>query len=317
MRRREFMAGLGGAAAWPLAARAQRATARIGILNFENPEPYRTGLREELRELGYTEGRNVQFEYRAAEGNRGLLPGLAAELVRLKVDVIVPYPTPAVVAARQATVEIPIVMAGAGDPVGTGLIVSLARPGGNITGTSSTTAELGPKTLEVIRDILPSVRRVAVLANATDPFTKSFLQQVQLGGQTLRLEIQTIMIQAAEELESAFATMKKNAADAVIVQPSLPRKRIAELALKNRIPAISPTGAFAAEGGLATYAASRAEMLRKTAAYVDKILKGSKPADLPVEQPTKFELVINLKTAKALSVTVPPTLLNRADEVIE
>jgi putative tryptophan/tyrosine transport system substrate-binding protein len=316
------MLALGGAAtgslSWPLTLRAQQArTARIGVLNFENPEPYRTGLREGLRALGYIEGQNVQFEYRSAEGNRDLLTGLAAELVRIKVDLIVAYPTPAVVAARQATREIPIVMAGAGDPVGTGLVVSLAQPGGNITGTSSTTAELGSKALEVMRDIIPSVRRVAVLANATDPFTTPFLAQMQLGGKTLRLEIQVIMIQAAEGLDAAFATMKKNGVDAVIVQPSLPRKRIAELALKNRVPAISPTGAFAAEGGLAAYAASRAEMLRKTVAYVDSILKGSKPADLPVEQPTKFELVINLRTAKALGLELPATLLARADEVVE
>jgi putative tryptophan/tyrosine transport system substrate-binding protein len=319
MKRREFIALLGGAAASvPLAAHAQQSrTARIGILNFENPEPFRSLLREGLRELGYTEGQNVQFEYRSAEGNRDLLAGLATELVRLKVDLIVAYPTPAVVAVSQATREIPIIMAGAGDPVGSGLVASLAQPGANITGTSSTTAELGSKTLEVIRDIIPSVRRVAVLANATDPFTRSFLEQMQLGGETLRLEIQIIMVRTAEELEPAFATIKNNAVDAVIVQPSLQRKRIAELALKNSVSAISPTGAFAAEGGLAAYAASRAEMLRKTAGYVDRILKGSKPADLPVEQPTKFELVINLKTAGALGLVVPPALLARADEVIE
>jgi putative ABC transport system substrate-binding protein len=161
------------------------------------------------------------------------------------------------------------------------------------------------------------VRRVAVLANASDPFTKSFLEQMLLGGQILHLEIQTVMVNGADELDSAFAAMKENTVDAVIVQPSLPRMRIADLALKNRIPAISPTGAFAAEGGLAVYGASRAEMMRKTAGYVDKILKGSKPADLPVEQPTKFELVINLKTAKALGLTIPPTIIARADEVIE
>ncbi|MGZ3360832.1 MAG: ABC transporter substrate-binding protein, partial [Xanthobacteraceae bacterium] len=241
----------------------------------------------------------------------------AAELVGLKVDVIVAYPSPAVAAVKQATREIPIVMLAAGDPVATGLVASLARPGGNITGTSSTTAEIGSKTLEVIRDIIPSVQRVAVLANSTDPFTKSFLEQIRLGGQTLRLDIATIMITGPGELDAAFATIKKDATDAVIVQPSLPRMRVADLALKHRVPAIAPTGAFAAVGGLAGYSASPSEMARRTAAIIDKILKGSKPADLPVEQPTKFELVINLKTAKAIGVNVPSTLLNRADEVIE
>jgi putative ABC transport system substrate-binding protein len=309
---------LGAACGLSCGAFAQQAkTARIGVLNLANPEPFWTLLREGMRDLGYTEGQSLQFEFRTAEGNSDLLAGLAAELVRLKADVIVAYPTPAVVAVKQATREIPIVLAGAGDPVGTGLVASLARPGGNITGTSSTTAELGPKTLEIIRDIIPSVRRVAVLANASDPFTKSFLEQMLLGGQILHLEIQTVMVNGADELDSAFAAMKENTVDAVIVQPSLPRMRIADLALKNRIPAISPTGAFAAEGGLAVYGASRAEMMRKTAGYVDKILKGSKPADLPVEQPTKFELVINLKTAKALGLTIPPTIIARADEVIE
>ena len=320
MRRREFIALLGGAAAaWPHTARAQQAArvATVGFLNFENPEPIRALITEGLRDLGYVEGRNIRYEYRSAEGNRDRLAGFAAEFIRLKVDVIVAYPTPAVLATMQATKAIPIVLAGAGDPVGTGFIASLARPGGNVTGTSSTAAELGPKTLEVIRDIMPSVRRVAVLANAHDPFSKSFLEQMQIGGQTLRIEHQTITIRAPEELEPAFASMKKDGLEAVVLQPSLPRRRIAELALQHRVPSISPTGAFAAEGGLAAYAASRTEMARKTAGYIDRILKGSKPADLPVEQPTKFELVINLKTAKAIGIDVPAPVLNRADEVIE
>lgn len=302
----------------PLTARAQQPkTVTIGILNFENPEPFRTLLRDNLRDLGYSEGPNVQVEFRSAEGNRDRLPGLAAELIGRNVDVLIAYPTPAVVAAKQATRDIPIVMIGAGDPVGTGLIASLGRPGGNIAGTSSATAEIGSKTLEVIRDIIPSVRRIAVLANASDPFTKSFLEQIQLGGHALGLEIQTIMIKGADDLDAVFAAMKKNAADAVIVQPSLPRARVADLALKNRVPAIAPTGAFAALGGLAAYSASQKEMARSTAAIVGKILKGAKPADLPVEQPTTFELVINLKTARALGIAVPPAVLARADEVIE
>jgi putative tryptophan/tyrosine transport system substrate-binding protein len=289
----------------------------IGVLNLENPEPFRTLLREALRELGYAEGENLRLEFRLAEGNRDRLAGLAAELVGLKVAVLVAYPTPAAAAAKQATREIPIVMLAAGDPLGTGLVASLARPGGNVTGTSSTTAESGSKTLEIVREIIPSVRRVAVLANATDPFTKSFVEQLQLGGKAMRLEIEIVMIKATDELDSALAALKKNATDAVVVQPSLPRGRVAQLALKYRLPAIAPTGAFAALGGLAGYSGSQKEMARRTAAIVDRLLKGSKPADLPVEQPTIFELVINLKTAKALGLDIPPTLLARADKVIE
>jgi ABC-type uncharacterized transport system substrate-binding protein len=319
VKRREFITLIGGAAAsWPFAARAQQPKlATIGILNFENPEPFRTLLHDGLREIGYAEGGNLRLEFRSADGNRDRLAGFAAELVRLKMDVLVAYPTPAIVVAKQATSEIPVVMLAAGDPVGTGLVASLARPGGNITGTSSTTAESGSKTLEIVRDIIPSVRRVTVLANANDLFTKTFLEQMKLGGQALGLELETVMIEAADQLEPAFAAMKNKAVDAVVLQPSLPRKLAADLALKYRIPAIAPSSAFAAVGGLAAFSASQKEMARRTVAIVDKILKGSKPADLPVEQPTTFELVINLKTAKALGIEIPPTLIARADEVIE
>jgi putative ABC transport system substrate-binding protein len=289
----------------------------IGILNFQNPEPFRTMLRDGLRNLGYAEGRNMQIEFRSAEGNQDRISSLAAELVGLKVDVLVGYPTPALVALKQATRDIPIVMIGAGDPVGTGLVASLARPGGNVTGTSSTTAELGAKTLELVREFIPSVQRVAVLANATDAFTKSFLQQMQSGGQSLGLQIQTVMIRQADELDQAFAAMKQDALNAVIVQPSLPRQRVVDLALKNHILAIAPTSEFAALGGLAAYGASQKAMVSSTVFIIDKVLKGSKPAELPVEQPTAFELTINLKTARALGITVPPALLARADDVIE
>jgi putative ABC transport system substrate-binding protein len=320
MRRREFMRALGGvaAAAIPLATRAQQPRpVTIGILNHENPEPLLTLLRGALRDIGYTEGENLRVEFRSAEGSRDRLAGLAAELIGLKVDVLVAYPTQAAFAARDATREMPIVMYGAGDPLATGLVANLARPGGNITGTSSTASESGSKTLEIVREIIPSVRRVAALANAPDPFTRTFVEQLQRGGSALRVEIEILMINAAEELDAAFATMKKNAADAVVVQPSLPRRLVAELALKYRVPAIAPTLAFASLGGLASYAGSPKEAARRTAAIIDKILKGSKPADLPVEQPTIFELAINLKTAKVLGLDIPPTLLARADEVIE
>jgi putative ABC transport system substrate-binding protein len=319
MRRRDFLGLVGGAAASaPLAARAQQPKmVTIGILNFQNPEPFRTMLRDGLRNLGYAEGRNMQIEFRSAEGNQDRISSLAAELVGLKVDVLVGYPTPALVALKQATRDIPIVMIGAGDPVGTGLVASLARPGGNVTGTSSTTAELGAKTLELVREFIPSVQRVAVLANATDAFTKSFLQQMQSGGQSLGLQIQTVMIRQADELDQAFAAMKQDALNAVIVQPSLPRQRVVDLALKNHILAIAPTSEFAALGGLAAYGASQKAMVSSTVFIIDKVLKGSKPAELPVEQPTAFELTINLKTARALGITVPPALLARADDVIE
>src|SRR5262249_38471786 len=224
--RRESITLLGGAAAaWPLAARAQQPKLpRIGILIPANPEPFWNEFQQGLREHDYIEGQNIQCEFRSAEAKPELLRGLADELVRLKVDIIVASQTPAVTAARQATTEIPIVMAPAGDPVGTGLISSLARPGGNITGLSSTTAENGVKTLELIRDGLPATRRVAVLANAVDPFSRPFSELIEDGGRTLGVAIQTIRVRRVEEFDAAFAAMDKERADAVIVQPSLPRK---------------------------------------------------------------------------------------------
>jgi putative ABC transport system substrate-binding protein len=318
MRRRAFITLAGGALAWPLASRAQPAkTFRIGILNFENPEPLGAMLRAELRDLGYVDGQNAQFEVRTAQGERGRLASLSAELVGLGLDAIVAYPTPAVAALKQATQQIPIVLLAAGDPVGTGLVASLSRPGGNITGTDSATAEAGAKTLEIIRDMLPAAHRVAVLANANDPFTRSFLDQMRRGADAVRLELRIIMIAQPDELDAAFATIKNDAVDAVVVQPSLPRLRIAELAMRHRLPSIAPSVAYAGVGGLAAYSGNQKEMARRTATMVDKILKGAKPADLPVEQPTTFELVINLKTAKAIGLAISPALLSRADEVIE
>ena len=319
MQRRSFIAGLlGSAFGWPLAARGQdRKTATIGVLNFENPEPLWAYLQDGLQDIGYKAKQNIQFEFRSADGNPALLRTLAAELVRLKVDVIVPYPSPAIAIAQEVTREIPIVMLAAGDPVGTGLVASLTRPGGNITGTSSTTSDLGPKTLEIVREIVPSLRRVTVLANANDSFTKPFLEQMRQAGEALHLDMQTIMIKTPDELEPAFQAMKEGRADVVLVQPSLPRKQVADLALQHRIPAISPTAGFVMLGGLMAYSANLKEMARGTAATIDKILKGRNPADLPIEQPTKFELIINLKTAKAIGIEVPPSLLARADQVIE
>jgi putative ABC transport system substrate-binding protein len=318
MRRREFISLVGSAAAWPLVAQAQQAKLpRVGVLVPANPEPFWSVFREGLRERGYVEGKTIQFEFRSADGRPQLLRDLAAELVRLRVDIIVASQTPAVTAAKQATTEIPIVMAAAGDPVGTGLVASLARPGGNVTGMSGTTTELGGKILELIRELLPAARRVAVLANPTDPFTKPFLGQIETSGRTLGLAIQTIMIRGVDDFEAAFTAMTNDRVDAVIVQPSLPRKPAVALALKHRLPPVSPTRLFPSEGGLMSYSANQNELTGRAADYVDRILKGAKPADLPVAQPTKFELVINLKTANALGLTIPPILLARADEVIE
>ena len=319
MRRRAFIAILGGAAARPRAVWAQQPGKKpvIGYLIPANPEPVFGYFKEGLQKLGYVEGRNMHIEFRSAEGKSERLAGLAAELVRLKVDILVAAQTPAITAAKKATDHIPIVMAGAGDPVGTGLIASLSRPGGNITGTSSTTAEVGGKVLELIREVLPSAKRVAVLVNAPDPFAKPFLEQLQTPARTIMLEILPMMIRDTAELSAAFPAMVKRRTDAVIVQPSLPRKAAAELSLKYRLTAVAPSGAFPEEGGLMSYAATVADVHRETAAYVDKILKGAKPADLPVQQPTRFELVVNLRTAKALGITVPRTILLRADRVIE
>lgn len=282
-----------------------------------NPEPFWSIFRKAMAGLGYPDGQNVQYEFRSAEGNPQRLPSLADELVRLKVDVLVAYQTPAVTAAKNATMTIPIVMGGAGDPVGTGLIASLARPGGNITGVSGTTNELGAKILEVTREILPSLTRVAVLANSTDPFTPSLLKQVERGGQLLGITIQRVMVRAAGEFEAAFEEMTKTHADAVLVQPSLPWKQAADLALKYRLPAISPTNPFARAGGLVSFAADPNEQYGLAARYVVRVLKGDKPVDLPVQEPTRYLLSINLKTAKSLGLTVSPALLIRADEVIE
>ena len=320
LRRRNLLALLGGAAAaWPLAVAAQQPKMpTIGVLVVGSPgsDKFWRLFREDLRELGYIEGQNVRYEFRSDEGQASRLPVLAADLVRLKVDIIVAWFTPAATAAKQATRDIPIV-AISGDPVATGLVESLARPGGNITGSSGMAADLAGKCVELIRDMLPSARRVAVLANAPDPFTKPMLEKVVLAGKATELLINPVMIDRSEEIDAAFAGMEKDRPDAVIVQPSLPNKRIAELALKYRMPAASPSRPFVEAGGLLSYWILEADFYRRDAVLVDKILKGAKPADLPVEQPTRFELVINLKTANALGLTIPPSFLARADEVIE
>src|SRR6516164_7333716 len=315
MKRRQFIALIGGAVVGrSLAARAQQPKApTVGVLVVGSPGSEQFGrlLRDGMRELGYIEGQNIRYEFRSDEGKINRLPDLAAELVRLKVDIIVTWFTPPALAAKQATREIPIVIALAGNPVENGLVETLDRPGGNVTGMSGVGAELASKSVELIQELLPSARRVAALANALDPFSGPFLEQIRLGGQATGVTIDAVMIRGAEELEAAFQAMEQKRPDAIIVQASLPTNRVAELALRYRIPTVAVVRGFAEQGGLMTYSAAEADMYRQAAIYVDKILKGAKPADLPVQQPTKFELSINLKTAKALGITIPPTLLAR------
>lgn len=314
--RREILVAL-GALAVPLAGAAQQARVpRVGVLSISNLEPALGFLREALRNLGYVEGKSIVIEVRSAEGKADILPALAAELVRLKVDVIVASGTPPAHAAKQATSTIPIVI-GAGDPVGTGLVASLARPGGNITGMSLATPELAAKTLEFIREIRPAGRSVAVLANATDPFTKPFLELIHAAARNLGMDILPAMVRGPDEFDAVFAEWAKSKVGAVIIQPSLPRRRSIELALKHQFVSASPSLPFVAEGGLVGYAPSLKDQNRKIAIYVDRILKGAKPADLPLEQPTVFELAVNMKTARAIGVTIPPAVLFRAGQVIE
>jgi putative ABC transport system substrate-binding protein len=316
VKRRTFIAALSSAAALPFVAHAQQRVPRIGVLLVMSAElmgPYR----ERLRDLGYVEGKNIQFEVRSAQGQFSRLPELAAELVRSKVDIIVASLTPAVIAARHATSDIPIIMAPAGDPVGTGLISSLARPGGNITGISGSSPELGAKSLELIREFVPGARRVGYMRNANDPLSRLMLEQAQQGAHTTNFVIHPAVIHESSELDDAFAEMVRERADAVILSGTLPIQRQLDLAMKHSLPTLQNQTSTARAGALISYSASHAERSRQVAAYVDKILKGEKPADLPVQQPSTFELVVNLKTAKALGLTILPSLLARADEVIE
>jgi putative ABC transport system substrate-binding protein len=274
-------------------------------------------FREVMQEQGYIEGQSIRYEFRSDQGQVGRLPELAAELVRLKVDLIVTWFTPAAQAAKEATREIPIVMALAGNPVENGLVESLARPGGNITGMAGVAAELAGKSVQLIGEMLPSGRRVVALANAPDPFSKPFLEHIRLGGAASGTIIDPIMIHSIAEIEAAFLAMETDRPNAVIVQPSLPTKHVAELAMRYRIPSVSVIRGFATDGGLMAYQSREVDLYRQSASYVDKILKGAKPADLPIQRPTKFELIINMKTANAIGLTVPPAFLARADEVIE
>ena len=327
--RREFITLLGGAAAaWPLAAHAQQQAGkvpRIGFLGLTSPSDRPSLLdafRQGLRELGWVEGQNIVIDYRYAEGQVDRLPDLAAELGRLKVDLIVSEGTQGVTAARNATETIPIVMITVRDPVGTGLIASLARPGGNVTGMSGSAGlEIVAKQLELLKETVPKTRRVAILSNPANAYHQLAIRELNVAARSLGVQLQLLEARGPNEFDGAFAAMAQERVGALLVVADslflLHRTRLADLAARSRLPAAYGSTEKVEAGGLMSYGPSLRDFYRRAAAYVDKILKGAKPADLPVEQPTKFELVINLRSAKALGLTIPQSLLQRADEVIQ
>ena len=297
---------------------------RIGCLVGGTPSAQLTrveAFRQGLRELGYIEGQNITIEYRYAEGKLDRVPALAAELVGLKVDIIVTSGPQATRPAKKATATIPIVMAFDTDPVGNGFVASLARPGGNITGLSALSPEISGKQLELLKQIIPKLSRVAVLGNSNEPANPQSLKEIELAAAALGVHLQYLDVLARKDIDTAFRAATKGRAEAVLVltSPFLSdqRTQIAALALKSRLPAIYSRREFVEDGGLISYATSLTDLSRRAASYVDKILKGAKAGDLPVEQPTKFELVINLKTAKQIDLTIPPQVLARADRVIK
>jgi ABC-type uncharacterized transport system substrate-binding protein len=323
MRRRDFIT-LVGAVAWPLAARAQSSQFRrigfLGASTASNQNQWTSAFVQRLRELGWVEGRNLAIEYRWAEGRFERSAQFIGEFVRLNVDLIVTHATPNVIAAKHTTSIVPIVFASAGDPVGNGLVASLARPDGNVTGLSVQSTDLAGKRLELLREVVPGLRRVAALANVGNPLIMLEMQEVQAAARALSLQVDTLEIRRAEDITPAIEALKGHTGALYI--PSDPlfnanRIRISTLTLAARLPTIYFDRGYIETGGLISYGPDWSDMFRRTADYVDKILRGAKPGDLPVEQPTKFELVVNLTTAKALGLDVPPTLLARADEVIE
>jgi len=329
--RRAFLVGTGAVLlAAPFAAVTAQPREKVPRVGYLNPgsasDPLRQrrldAFRQGLRELGYVEGQNIAIESRWAEGQYDRYPALAADLVRLKVDVIVAQSGAATQAAQQATRTIPIVMALVTDPVGIGLVPSLARPGGNVTGTSFMAPDLVGKQLELLKELVPKVSRVALLRHPTNPGSAPYLREAEAAARILGVRLQTLEARNSQEIDSAFAAMTRERAGALLIFPDAlfgtQRRQIAELAAKRRLPAIhGGTPEYAEAGGLIAYSPNILDLERRAATYVDKILKGAKPADLPIEQPTKFELVINLKTAKALGLTIPQSLLQRADEIIQ
>jgi putative tryptophan/tyrosine transport system substrate-binding protein len=321
MKRREFIKVLGSAAvAWPLSARAQQSTKipRIGIID---DSPIWNAFRHGLRDLGYLEGQNIAFEYRYASGLPDRLAWVAAELVRRPVDLIATFGTPPTLAAKQATTTIPIVMVGVGDPVGAGLVSSLARPGGNITGNTILGPEVAGKRLQLLKEVIPSLSRVAFLWNPDNASHPAQVAELQVAVRTLGIKLIPVAVRSSDEFDSAFAAMIRERPDAFLMTNDpfhqLNIGTIIDFLANNRLPGMFLTREIVVAGGFLSYGASLPDLFRRAAIYVDKILKGTKPADLPVEQPVKFELAINLKTAKALGLAIPESFLLRVDEVIE
>jgi putative tryptophan/tyrosine transport system substrate-binding protein len=324
MRRREFITLLGGVvASWPIAVGAQQTTKlrSLGFFTAGRDSPGLPALLEGLRQLGWIEGKTIVIEYRYAENRNDRLAELAAELVRLNVDVIVAAGTLAPLAAKRATATIPIVMTSAGDPLGTRLVSGLARPGGNVTGLSLMSPDISGKRLELIERIVPNIASVAIMWNATNPYPALVFRQTENAARQLKLEVQSLEVRTPDDVNSALEAAVRQKANALItVEDPLTvnyRKQIADFAVKNRLPTMSGLREYVDAGGLLSYGPALADLYRRAAGYVDKILKGAKPSELPVEQPTTFELVVNLKTARALGLTIPPDMLAIADAVIE
>jgi putative ABC transport system substrate-binding protein len=329
MKRREFITLLGGAATapsilWPLTAHAQGTTRKVvGFLGANTAASQRSWTDaplQRLNELGWTEGRNLGLEYRWAEGRSDRSESLIAELLRLKVDLILTHGTPNAAGAKKMTSSVPVVFASVGDPVGTGLVASLARPGGNLTGLSNQTADLGGKRLDLLRDVIPNLRRLGIMANVDNPANLAEVEDIRAAAGKQGLDVVTSEIRSAEDIAPAIDAIKGRA-DALyaIIDPLVitNRVRVSTLVIGARLPTISGFREFAEAGGLMCYGANTPDLFRRAAEFVDKILRGAKPGDLPVEQPTKFDIVINLTTAKILGLTIPESFLLRADEVIE
>ena len=326
MKRREFITLLGGAAvSWPLAARAQQATPVVGFLGSASPEAYARRLRafhQALKETGYVEGQNVEVEYRWAEGQYDRLPALAADLVRRQVAVIIAAGAQATLAVKAATTTIPIVFSIATDPVAEGLVASLNRPGGNLTGITSLNVEVGPKRLELLHQVVPSATSMALLVNPTNPsIAEPFSRALQAAARVLGLQLHVLHASSEREIEAAFATLVKLRAGGLVIMPDplfiARSEQLAALTVRHAVPSVHLFREFAAAGGLISYGSDEGEYYRLVGIYIGRILKGEKPSDLPVQQVTKVELIINLKTARALGLTIPLPLLARADEVIE
>src|SRR5262245_60586922 len=322
MRRREFILALCGAAAWPLAARAQQGERMrtIGILASQPLPPIQRFTRK-LRDYGYIEGQNLRLVSRFAEGRDDRYPALAAELAALPVDMIVTWGTPAAIAAKQATGTIPIVMGAIADPVSVGIVSNLARPEGNITGFATQNVELEAKRLELLKDLLPQLARVGILGNVANPFLEVALKNLHRTASQLRVALELVEVQNSDQVEGALARLDQARLDAVLVSADTllltKRSEIAAALTRSKLPAVYPFREYAASGGLIVHGANLSVSFERAAGYVDRILKGAKPADLPIQLATDFELIINLKAAAALGLSIPPTFMVRADEVIE